>query len=300
MATPNEVLPKYAALLTTTEVGLGSILHAWRLPFTGHFLSLNQGFILCKATQQASNSKIALQISMLTAMLKSLAPMGKRLTPMLAISMQGLLFTFGHWLLGGGYLGVLLGIMLLSLWTTAQPILIYFLIFGRDLFSAALYFTEQINKLVHIDRSYWPIAILAVALIHLILAAGVVWLSFSKKGTTYENYMANLAQKFPLNPIAITHPLTKSQKLKRVGHDLLQPWFLFSLILIGCFFWVTKSDFVQLIWYLLRTLSIAFLIFYALRFLPIERWLQKIFKEESPMGLALQRTLIYLKNPHHL
>src|SRR6185295_7221686 len=85
----------YATLLSLTEVGLGSVLHAMHIPFTGQLLSLNQIAVLSHATKMHPEKSAPLTISVVAALLKSLSPIGKRLTPMLALTMQGLLFTFG-------------------------------------------------------------------------------------------------------------------------------------------------------------------------------------------------------------
>ena len=45
-----EKISAAAALLSLTEIGLGSLLHSFKIPFAGHFLSLNQGFILGKVS----------------------------------------------------------------------------------------------------------------------------------------------------------------------------------------------------------------------------------------------------------
>lgn len=44
-----EILGREAAALSLVEIGLGSILHGLKMPFTGYFLSLNQGFFLSRA-----------------------------------------------------------------------------------------------------------------------------------------------------------------------------------------------------------------------------------------------------------
>ena len=115
----------YATIQSLVEVGLGSFLHAFHIPFSGHALSLNQGLILTQACQKTESRKEAVTatngIAIITAILKSLSPMGKRLTPMLAISMQGFLFSLGILILGNNILGMILGISLLSLWGFAQP-----------------------------------------------------------------------------------------------------------------------------------------------------------------------------------
>src|SRR5688572_22233186 len=132
---------RHAALLTVVEVGLGSLLHGLRIPLSGQILSCNQGFLLCRAVKEAGPDErsrfLPATISNVAALLKSLSPAGKKLTPMLAISSQGLLFSLGCILLGPNFLGCLLGISLLSLWAFAQPILIAYVLFGSVLFQAA-------------------------------------------------------------------------------------------------------------------------------------------------------------------
>ena len=75
-----------AALLSGSEIGLGSVLHGLKIPFSGHFLSLNQGFILSRATIKSKNVKnskfIPISISNISSLLKTLAPAGKKLTPL--------------------------------------------------------------------------------------------------------------------------------------------------------------------------------------------------------------------------
>src|ERR1700733_6107373 len=88
----------YAMQLSLMEVGLGSLLHVFHIPFSGFFLSLNQCFVLNRALlfSIASGSTagrfIPMTVSNTAAIIKTLSPYGKKFTPMLAISMQGLLF----------------------------------------------------------------------------------------------------------------------------------------------------------------------------------------------------------------
>src|SRR4051812_39288335 len=103
-----ELVGKYSAALSLIEVALGSLLHAFYVPFSGNFLSLNQGFLLCRASVEAKERKlgrVGYGISNVSAVLKSLAPAGKKLGPMLSLSMQGLLFSSGEILLGANLAG---------------------------------------------------------------------------------------------------------------------------------------------------------------------------------------------------
>ncbi|MFP5459829.1 MAG: hypothetical protein ACLGG7_13920, partial [Bacteriovoracia bacterium] len=103
---------KNAATLSLIEVGLGSLLHGLKLPFSGHVLSLNQSFILTRATLTSGERRDAAVISTTAAILKSLSPAGKKLTPMLAIAVQGQLYYLGLLVAGTGVIGQLLGSLL--------------------------------------------------------------------------------------------------------------------------------------------------------------------------------------------
>ena len=119
-----DIAVRYTTELTLMEIGLGSFLHSFHIPFSGHLLALNQCFILNRAVIVGRNSAspfLAMTISNTAAILKTLSPRGKRFTPMLAISVQGLLFNLGLLLFGAHFLGRCIASMLLSLWPMVQP-----------------------------------------------------------------------------------------------------------------------------------------------------------------------------------
>src|SRR5687768_9797676 len=132
-----EHVGKAAVTLSVVEVGLGSFLHSLHIPFSGHFLSLNQGFVIARAAKEAkalpTSGFIPMHVSNVAAILKSLSPVGKKLTPMLALSAQGSLFTVGTMLFGITPLGFTVGMILLSVWAFLQPVLIYLLLYGKTL-----------------------------------------------------------------------------------------------------------------------------------------------------------------------
>ncbi|MFN7684213.1 MAG: hypothetical protein ACK5QT_02245, partial [Oligoflexia bacterium] len=168
---------RFAAVLSVTEIGLGSLLHSLHVPFSGHALSLNQGFLLARATRATQSRMISAEISAVAALLKSLSPAGKKLTPMLAISAQGAFFCGGVLLLGPGAAGITLGLLLLSLWAFLQPVLIYWLFYGEALAKMADFYLGKINDHLNISpQEILGFAAMLVAL-KLMLALGVAWLS---------------------------------------------------------------------------------------------------------------------------
>jgi hypothetical protein len=66
--------------------------------------------------------------------LKALSPAGNRLRPMLAITMQGILFTLATRVLGWHRAGLFAGGFLVGLWAGTQGILMQYLLVGQDLF----------------------------------------------------------------------------------------------------------------------------------------------------------------------
>lgn len=300
---PNKtnITGSYAALLAGTEIGLGSLLHMWHIPLSGHFLSLNQGFILSKATQKSKNYQTAMEISLVVATLKSLSPVGKRLTPMLAITVQGFLFSLGQMLLGVNLFGAIVGMLLLCLWTYVQMILVYILTFGTEIISVAHFFLNKLPKILPFMEPNLVSLILIPVTINLFVAVVVAVLSFINKGTKYENYLLKISEKrmggiFQIqNPGKLVLTLSLKEKVLLVFKDLLRPWYLISLLMMVLFFVINKSDQVQIMWYLLRTAAVSFLIFYTLRFLPVDQWFQKIFGSKGNIGSQINYVLQNIK-----
>jgi hypothetical protein len=158
----SRLLLSQTATLSATEVALGSLVHGFKIPLGGHLLSLNQGLILTwcvrrlrarVASVQAINS-----ISLTSGALKALSPMGNRLGPMLAISMQGLLYSCGVLLLGANFAGALAGMFLLALWGVLQPVLVAWLLFGRSVFDGLLKLWGDIASLLGMSEEIlWPV-----------------------------------------------------------------------------------------------------------------------------------------------
>lgn len=288
---PTDTVGKYAALLTASEVGLGSLLHGWRVPMSGSFLSLNQGFLLCKATRACGEPGAALRVSMVGAVLKSLSPAGKRLTPMLAISVQGLLFSGGTVLFGAGALGTCVGMVLLSLWSFLQPALLYLLIFGEDILFVGAYFLRELQKVAPVTERHLLLVLAAFVLLKALLAAAIALLAVGRSARRYEAYLEGALARFRLPERQEARLVPWSRRLALVGRDLLRPWFLCSLGLMAVFFLVNRPEGVQLTWVLLRPLSAAIIVFYLLRFAPVERWLLRLASPGSQLGLAMSKAL---------
>jgi hypothetical protein len=268
----NHKLGQTAGLISALEIGLGSLLHSFKVPFTGQFLSLNQGFILSKTVHELKNEREAkispAIISNTVAILKSLSPAGKKLTPMLAISMQGQLFSLGVILLGNNPLGLILGMWLLCLWAFIQPLLIYMLIYGEDLFFMAQYFLNKLSKVFSVSMENLFLVLSSVVFFKIFLGTMLVFISIKLGKTQYENYQ-NWLLKWNKKKQA-TKNTQKSIFYLVIVKDLLSPLFVMSILMAFFFFRFAHSSYSIAFWKLLRPLAIAFILFYLIRRIPVE------------------------------
>lgn len=281
-----EIIGDYGASLSVIEVGLGSLLHSLHFPFAGVFLSLNQGFILCRAVILSrdldENEWCAYNISNVAAVLKSLSPAGKKLGPMLSLSMQGLLFNAGVLSLGINPVGLSFGMALLSLWSFIQPLVTYYLFFGDKLFSAAEYLYEKTLPYHNLKPENLLYIFLTLVVVKMILACtiGIIaWRIRGKKiyGKNYDEELIRLAREKGIQ-VGAPKKENSGNVVWLAFKDLFRPIFLISLLMTGLFLWFSQSDHAQIGWYLLRPIAIGFIFFYISRTLTLDRWLIRMEK----------------------
>ncbi|NUM88616.1 MAG: hypothetical protein HUU37_05385 [Bdellovibrionales bacterium] len=270
---------RYAAVLSLTEVGLGSMLHSFHVPLAGHALSLNQGAILTFALKRAPSWRHAVEgsaaISMAAAGMKTFSPAGKRLTPMLGITVQGLLYALGVSLGGRGLAGVLLGMALLSVWAFAQSVLLAWIIFGKELFLSIRDLWLNVAEKLGVPTE-WGVWLLVLAVGSKLTCALVVgMMSWVAAPEREERYIAGLTER-------ITRGMKKMVAPDPGGgagdgaalalRDLLRPWFVASFaVSVGCFAAFRGGDAEAVIVYGGRVLFLGWLAFWAMRW-GAARW----------------------------
>lgn len=267
---------EYAALLSLTEIGLGSALHSLRVPLAGQALSLNQIFLLSLAQRRTPMAFRAadqpVRISIVTSILKSLSPAGKRLEPMLAISMQGLLFALGCRLGGRRLLGSLLGGIVAGLWAYLQPLMLYLIIFGKTLIDAGAYFIDKLTELTPVTQDTLIVVLSIVISIKLLASATVVLLSQFLPEATIDQYLARLAQRARLAPRPMDQKPQNRPPWQLALRDMTRPWFVLSIVLTAVFFGLANAPASQAVWALLRPLAIGYIFFYGIHSLsPLRR-----------------------------
>lgn len=285
-----EALGNYGAFLSLIEVGLGSILHTFKIPFTGLFLSLNQGYLLCRVTIKTRDKWIGYSVSNIAAVLKSLSPAGNKLGPMLSLSMQGLLFVSGL-TLGINPVGLSVGMILLSFWSFVQPLVTYYIFFGEKLIDAAKFLYEKTLPFHGIspENLWWIFA--SIVLIKAIASVVLAIMAWKNQGEdSRQEKLVNFAKP---KATVTGSPLVLAMK------DLLKPLFLISLATTAIFLFFSQHEWAQIIWYLMRPVAIGFIFFYISRTLTLDRWLLRlngtrfeVFGKGCELALAKIRKVI--------
>lgn len=286
---------KYAVAQSLTEIALGSIIHTLRIPLGGHFLSLNQALLLTLATRHSRDERkravtSASQIANTVAVLKALSPSGKRLTPMLAISVQGFLFSLGIVVLGANLLGALLGSALLSIWGFAQPLLIAWLVFGKAFFGGVEKLWVEIARALSIPESHGIWILAACLAVKVLIAGGVSAFAWRSGRSFEERYLRELhrwSSKAPTRPAR--SPGTGALR------ELRNPWFVLAFSLSLLFFVATSHpSAIEIVGYLLRIGAGMIIVFWGVRALPkswIERWLGPFPQFKAGVDQALRALL---------
>jgi len=274
-------------LLSATEVGLGSLLHGLHVPLTGHALSLNQGVILTILTARANSvreaSKSIHTVSQMSAVLKALSPAGKKLTPMAAISCQGYLYSLGL-IFGRNLFGVSFGFILLSLWGFAQPVIIYYLIFGRSLFDGLIKLWVDLATEFGIEPRIGVWILCGTIILKLVLAillGAYVWLNLDSFEEKYQNWLLKSRQA--------TQPKQRTQTispLRGALRDLFSPLFLLSFAVSAGFVYFHQSDQAIYAWiFLLRPIAIGFLFYWLARSVSASKFVNRF----PSLALVLER-----------
>lgn len=255
---------KAATHLASVEIIVGSLGHGFKIPFTGTFLSFYQLYICLDMVLRSKAASIRVfNVSVIVAMLKILSPFGKKLTPMIAISMQGFLFWLGSVLLRDSLLGVLIGSILFVSWSLIQSILGYVILYGFDFFKMIEFLQQEWSGYISVNiymliAGYWVMRVL--------VAVGLIIYLETRSSTSQawrldESFLARMQSRVKTTDKSADDKPAWRRAIK----DLINPYFFLSLIFMSLFHFYKDSSWNQLIWFVCQTITVGFLLFYLVR-----------------------------------
>jgi len=236
--------------LSLTEVSVGTLAHVLKVPGAGHALSLNQGYLLSRLLfAPGGRPRECFECSGVASTIKALASPVPQPGAILSIAMQGLLYSVGAAALGGGVLGAVLGIALLSAWAFVQPAITMWVLFGQSLFEGLLAMLAEWH--ITLNQAFFTLA--------------AAWVLKSAIGTALVLRARRLGDVAAEKGIARA-PVAISAD---AGVGRLRPLFLLSAALTIYFLLHSKASASMIVWSAVRALGVLF----AMRALVQSRWL---------------------------
>ena len=272
MSSDHQIVDK-AVKLSLVELVIGSTVHALHIPLAGQILSINQGFMLTRFQKgiesRISVSKMVMEVSSVASLMKALAPVGKKLGPMISISMQGFLYMLGVLSFGKNLLGQMVGMALLSPWAFIQPLVTYFVIYGKDFTKAFDYFASK-NEMIY---DFILFAIIAKA----VVCACVPLILYLLP----EEKITRLEQKLEKASTPKARKQNAGSPTMSAFLELFRPMFLLSVLLMISFFLISGESGISIFWKVMRAFAVAFSIFYIARNTYVHSFVAKIAKKNK-------------------
>lgn len=279
----DQLIVEKALRLSLIEVFLGSLLHNFKIPLSGHALSLNQGLFLSHYQKDAEGrfkaARQMIEVSMVVAFLKSLSPSAKKLGPMISISMQGSLYSIGLMMAGQGLLGQMLAMAFLSLWAFVQPVVSFLIIHGFDLIGAIQFFWDKLQDIIFhfgLGKEVLPAFFASLVFFKLVVAA-ILPIVLQKYGESLFGSYEKMLEKLILRK-GIQKPAKNRAVSPVLGalKDLFRPSLLISFVLMFLFFFFNGTDTALILWKIMRSVAIAFLLFFCTRSPLIKKYLERL------------------------
>jgi hypothetical protein len=281
-----ERISYYATLLGLTEIGLGGFLHSLKIPFTGTFLCANQIFILSRASLDGSHRLETSTISLIAALLKTLSPTGKKITPMIALFLQGALFNAALILFGDNGCGRIVGGIFAMLSSILQPLFFYYLLYGHLFFDTLIAGSQEMSTRFNLSENSLIAAFALFTGIKLTLGIFAAYAASRAPEEAIGRYLKKVTRPFQSSSAFGKTPI------KGALSDLFKPFFLFSILATGFFLFWKERELATVLQHVLQTFAIAFLCFYCLRSLPLNRLLDILDQKKGSLFFdAWKKTL---------
>jgi nucleoside-triphosphatase THEP1 len=255
------------------EVTIGSALHGARLPLRGLAMSSTQSAIMAHTGERLGRRPRVIWVPFIAAGLKALSPAGSRVRPMIAITVQGVLFAAATTVLGWNLAGLGLGGALVGMWAAAQGLVLQYLLVGSDLlraYEAVVRWTAErgfgapgLATTLAVWISLWGCVSAAVTL--------VVW----RRGALPARLRS--AMERGVEQTRVAPGRGRAHAFGAAFRDIARPVFWIPVLIVGIILALAGSPAERLLWIAVRAATIGFLLFAAVRMVDPARviaWLR--------------------------
>jgi nucleoside-triphosphatase THEP1 len=284
----------YGAAAGSFEASVGAVLHAAQVPFRGIALSSVQSMVMTYAGDGLGTRSKIIWVPFIAAGMKAFSPSGNRLNPMLAISVQGILFTVATTLFGWNIAGIMLGGFLIGAWAAAQGVLLQILFIGGDLVHMYDVVLQWVARFLHLP----PLGLIGLL---------VVWSSIAGTLCSVVTLYAYIRRH--RTPARLQHLLSQGatmfvreeskrswkSTIKQSVHDLTRPFFWIPIAILMVLILVSGSSLESVFWIAVRASTIAMVLFALVRAVDPRSFLNWL-RKRGYWGPAYAFRLAFLPN----
>ena len=260
--TPNsKSINRLTALWALSESGLGGIMHALKIPFTGFIVGGFAVIIISLLAHFSNNNfKIILQSTLLVLLVKAGVSPQSPLAAYIAVVFQGIVGALFFSMISNYKIATILFGFIALIESAVQQLLLTTLLFGKSIWVAADLFVQDVLKDFHLSPdfsfSYWVILFYLIAYsfwgIYLGVYASKLPLKLQTKSVTVEERYRALK----INP----SPILSSEKKKRKGLIIV-----FSMLLFVVSIFLAEGYISKAIYVVLRTIALLCFVFFILK-----------------------------------
>ncbi len=266
----NNVMQRLTALWALSESGLGGMMFALKIPFTGFFVG---GFAVIMlgliAHFSNNNYKKIIEATIIVLMVKAAVSPHSPPPAYVAVAFQGITAALLFSIISSHKIACILLGMISMAESAIQKVFILTVLFGKKLWEAIDALFAQISKEfyigLHKDYSLWLIGIYIIVYI--------IWGAIVGKWASHIPQYINQKKETVLADYAEINKEGMSITIKSKSHRSLKKIFLFIgvIIFIASVFLLSGASNTTVWWIFARSIAVLLLIYYVL--LPIAKWL---------------------------
>jgi hypothetical protein len=276
-ATNNDSIYRIAAIWAFAESGLGGLMHALKIPFTGIFVGGMAVLMLILLAHQAK-FKVIVQLTLLVILVKLIASPQSPPPAYLAVAFQGISAAIIFTLVPHKKIASILFAVLAMMESALQKIIITTLIYGNAFWEAIDLFSKSVLKemgtFADFQLSWWLIS--AYCGIYFIwgIILGFWGLSIHKRK---EQKGIEISKLIYQNSININLETTNKSNRKKDLLPFISVFIISGMLLVFYFMGLNNKD---LIWVLIRSLTALLFMIFILNPL-LKFYLKKWSKKQS-------------------
>ena len=279
----------YGAGAGALEATIGSALHGAKIPLRGQFLSTLQAVVLTSAAEGLARPERVGWVALIAAGLKALSPAGSRLRPMLAISVQGTLYSCAVRVFGFNRLSAFLGGCMVGAWAASQGVLLQWLLVGGDLFKAYDTVVHWIANQLGVSTPALPIVLGFLIAASSLMTGGITLAFWNRrhKGLERLRTMKQRVAKPQRHPY---HPIWST--VREIAH----PAFWLPIAFIIGVLLATGSPMESALMIGLRAMAVGLVLFGALRMIRVEA-IANSLQKRGLLGPAIAMNRVFKRGP---